>query len=405
MSSGPSLHSMHAVETERPRSRGKRIAYFVPLALLMTAVLVMTGIGLSARVGAQAEAAHLRESVLQQSSQQDSLPSSCVSPDFAAHPTDIWTGERTAESEAAFAAHPEVFGMRVEGRDGFEFWGDEQSHNFSQALGRAPWINEQLAQWVAYFTDLDRKLSEDGRDLVIVVAPAKWELYRDKLPEWADDLQGQTHLEQFLGRSGDLPIVDVREAMREAAGEAPVFSAVNSHWSPYGAFSAWSQTVLCAAAMYPDSVWSDVEVPEIAGIDLAVAPNEFTPYGNTATREDWASPVLPAAEPVQTIITSADGAAQSGPSDGTVGLLDMPAQTESSSGTGRALIMRDSSGEALAPVWADAFAHTCQERHNLDYPDQRPDIVAHAEVCDADTVLYVFTERYFAQMPPAMPGS
>lgn len=405
MSAGPSLHSMHAVEAERPRSRGKRIAYYAPLALLMVAVLVMTGIGLSAQLGSQAEAAQLRESVLQQSSQQSSLPSSCISPDFSTHPADIWTGERTAASEAAFAEHPEALGMRVEGRDGFEFWGDGQSYNFSQALGRAPWIDEQLAQWLAYFTDLDQRLSEDGRDLVIVVAPAKWELYRENLPEWADDLQGQTHLEQFLARSGDLPVADIREAMKDAAREAPVYSAVNSHWSPYGAFSAWEQTVSCAASLYPDSVWSDVEVPEMTGIDLDVAPNEFTPYGNTATVEDWASPVLPTGEPVESTITGADGSPQSGPSDGTVGLLDMPAQTDSSSGAGRALIMRDSTGEALAPVWAEAFAHTCQERHNLDYPDQRPDVVAQAEACDADTVLYVFTERYFAQLPPALPGS
>jgi hypothetical protein len=81
----------------------------------------------------------------------------------------------------------------------------------------------------------------------------------------------------------------------------------------------------------------------------------------------------------------------------------MPARTTSTSGVGRALIMRDSTGEALAPAWAQAFAQTCQARHNLDYPDQRPDVAALAADCDADTVLYVFTERYFAQVPPALP--
>lgn len=403
MSAGPSLHSMHSVEKEKPRSRAQRIAYFTPLTLLMVAVVTMSILGVATRQGMKADVAEQQQMLLGQPSQQNTLADSCVSEEFKPHPSSIWTGEQTAASEAAFASHPEVFGMRVEGRDGFDFWGDEQSYNFSQALGRAPWKSDQLAQWLSYFDTLDDQLAADGRELVIVVAPAKWELYRENLPEWADELQGQTHLEQFLERSGDLPVVDVRDAMNAAKQEAPVYSAVNTHWSPYGAYAAWEQTVACAAALYPESIWPQLEVPKMTDVALTAAPNEFAPYGNTANPEDWAMPVLPAAEPGTTTITSADGARVAGPADGSVGLLDMPAQTESDTGVGRALIMRDSTGEALAPAWAGAFAHTCQERHNLDYPEQRPDIVAAAQACDADTVLYVFTERYFSQFPPTAP--
>lgn len=402
MSAGPSLHSMHSVEKEKPRSRGQRIAYYLPLALLMVAVLVMAIIGLGARQGEKADAAQRRDAALTQPSQSSTLAASCVSAGFPEHPADIWTGDRNAASEAVFAAHPEVLGMRAEGRDGFEFWGDAQSYNISQALGRAPWLDDQLGQWLVFFDELDSKLKDEGRNLVILVAPAKWELYRDKLPAWTDDLQGKTHLEQFLEHSGDLPVVDVRAAMRTAMQEAPVYSAVNTHWTPFGAYAAWQQTVACASDLYPDSLWSKLSVPTPSGVELSTAPNEFTAYGSTATADDWATPVLPAGGPIESTITGTDGTAKPGPSDGAVGLLEMPASTDSTTGTGRALIMRDSTGEALAPVWAQAFAHTCQVRHMLDYPDQRPDIVAEAEKCDADTVIYVFTERYFAQFPPSM---
>lgn len=394
---------MHSVERDKPRSRAQRIAYYLPLTILMVAVLVMTIIGLGARQATRAEAAQQQETALAQPSQSSTLPDSCVSPGFPTHPADLWTGEQTAASEAAFAAHPDVLGMRAEGRDGFEFWGDAQSYNISQALGRAPWLDSQLAQWLTYFGDLDAKLREDGRELLIVVAPAKWELYRDKLPEWTDALQGKTHLEQFLEHSGELPVVDVRAAMRDAKQDAPVYSAVNTHWTPFGAYAAWEQTVLCASALYPDSVWSQLQLPATEGVELSTAPNEFTAYGSTATADDWATPVLPAGDPIQSTITGADGVKRDGPVDGSVGLLEMPALTQSPSGIGRALIMRDSMGEALAPAWAQAFEQTCQVRHMLDYPDQRPDVVAEAEKCDADTVLYIFTERYFAQMPPTVP--
>ena len=393
---------MHGVEKERPRSRAQRIAYYIPLSLLMVAVIVMWIIGLGAKQATQAETTQQQKAALDQPSQSSSLPDSCVSEGFPTHPADIWTGDRTAESEAVFAAHPDVLGMRAEGRDGFEFWGDAQSFNISQALGRAPWLDNQLAQWLTYFNELDSTLQDEGRELIIVVAPAKWELYRDKLPEWADDLQGKTHLEQFLEHSGTLPVVDVRSAMQEAKQEAPVYSAVNTHWTPFGAYAAWEQTVECASALYPGSVWQDLQVPPVEGVEMSVAPNEFTAYGSRITAEDWSTPVLPAGDPIRSTLTGEDGEEREGPIDGSVGLLEMPALTESTSGVGRALIMRDSMGEALAPVWAQAFEQTCQVRHMLDYPDQRPDIVAEAEKCDADTVLYVFTERYFAQMPPTL---
>ncbi|SFR42269.1 SGNH hydrolase-like domain-containing protein, acetyltransferase AlgX [Microbacterium azadirachtae] len=405
MSSGTPLHRVHAVEQEKSRSRAQRIWHFVPLTVLMVIVLVLTIIGASTRIANHEAALQQQRAVLSQPAQQASLPQSCTSTGFPGHPADIWTGARTAESEAAFAAHPDAQGMRVQGRGGFDFWGDAQSQNMSQALGRAPWLDAQLAQWLTYFDGLDKQLRKDGRDLVIFVAPAKWELYRDQLPEWADGLQGRTHLEQFLEHSGDLPVVDVRDAMQKAKQEAPVYSAVNSHWTPYGAYAAWRQTVACAAALYPGSVWGKLAVPTVTGVTSSVAPNEFAAFGDSSSPEDWTTPTITGQQTaVRSTITGTDGAQKAGPSDGSVGLLDMPARTTNPAGVGRALILRDSTGEALAPTWAQAFQDTCQVRHNLDYPDKRPDVVAEARTCGADTVLYVFTERLFSQAPPSLPA-
>lgn len=405
MSSGTPLHRVRAVEQEKPRSRAARIWHFLPLTLLMVIVLVLAIIGGSARLAAHEAALNQQRTVLAQASQQASLPSNCASTGFPVHSTDIWSGPRTALSEAVFAAHPEAQGMRVEGQDGFDFWGDGQSQNMSQALGRAPWMGTQLAQWLAYFEGLDKQLHKDGRDLVIVVAPAKWELYRDRLPAWTQEVQGQTHLEQFLQHSGSLPVVDVRGAMQEAKQQMPVYSAVNSHWTPYGAYSAWRQTVACASTLYPGSVWSTIQVPAVTRVESTTTPNEFAPYGSSSTPQDWTTPVTARpATPVRSTVTNADGKQIAGPSDGAVGLLDMPAHTQSEEGAGRALIVRDSSGEALAPTWAQAFQSTCQIRHDLDYPGKRPDVVSEAKRCGANAVVYVFSERYFSQAPPVLPA-
>lgn len=406
MSSGTPLHRVRAVEQETPRSRAARIWHFVPLTVLMVIVVVLTIIGGVTRLAAHDAALSQQREMLAQPSQQTSLPDGCIANGFEDHPSDIWLGARVTDSEAAFAAHPDAQGMRVEGLDGFAFWGDGQAQNMSQALGRAPWLDSQLTQWLAYFKGLDKQLRQNGRDLVIVIAPAKWELYRDQLPAWTQKLQGRTHLEQFLQHSGDLPVVDVRGAMLEAKEKAPVYSAVNSHWTPYGAYAAWRQTVACASALYPDSVWSKLLVPAVSEVEKSLAPNEFAPFGDSSTPEDWTTPVTAGpASPVRSTITDADGKQQAGPTDGAVGLLDMPARTENEAGVGRALILRDSTGEALAPTWAQAFQSTCQVRHNLDYPGKRPDVAAEAQKCRADTVIYAFSERYFSQAPPALPAS
>lgn len=403
------LHRVRAVEQEKVVSRARLVWRFVPLTLLMVIVLVLAVIGGITRLAAHQAAQVQQREMLSRPTQQTSLPASCVSKGFPDHPADIWLGERVADSESKFAAHPDAQGMRVEGLDGFDFWGDVQSQNMSQALGRAPWLDSQLAQWLAYFTGLQKQLHEDGRDLVIVVAPAKWELYRDQLPAWTRDLQGRTHLEQFLQHSGDLPVVDVRDSLEEAKQKAPVYSAVNSHWTPYGAYAAWQQVVSCASALDTGSVWSKIQVPAATGVENAVAPNEFAPFGDSSNPRDWAVPVIPdTKEAVRSTITGEDGKQHAGPADGAVGLLDMPARTESDTGVGRALILRDSTGEALAPTWAQAFQSTCQISHNLAYSGKgtsaRPDVAAEAKKCGADTVLYMFTERYFSQAPPVLPG-
>lgn len=402
MSSGTPPHSLRSVDLKRPRRPILRVLLFVPLAILMILVLLLAVLGVGTKLEARKVAAEQRTAMLASGDQRDSLPSECLSPEFKPGSEDIWSGPRAAGSDEAFARHPEAAGMRVEGLNGFEFWGDEQSANFSQALGRGPWLDDQLAQWLAYFHGLDEQLGAQGKELLIVVAPAKWELYRENLPEWTADLQGKTHLDQFLERSGDLPIADVRSAMETAKKQAPVYSAVNSHWTPYGALEAWDGAVACAAALYPESVWNALPVQEITGIEMQLAPNEFAQYGDETNPEDWTVPIYADANGVvSSTVADENGAEIAGPSDGSVGLLQMPAQTNSETGKGKALILRDSTGDVLSSVWSRSFAETCQIRHNLDYPGQRPDVVAAAEDCDADVVLYVFTERYFSQAPPA----
>ncbi|MDO4887442.1 MAG: hypothetical protein Q3979_01865 [Actinomycetaceae bacterium] len=378
-----------------------RRLYYVPLAILLVWSLVLVALGLTARDQEAALPVPSGDPEVLDDAGWQALPQACQSPSFTAHPKDIWDGAGVDEAEAAFAEHGEVSGFRVVGTEDVNFWGDAQASNFSQALGRAPLLDDQLTAWLSYFKELDGKLQADGRKLLIVVAPAKWELYRENLPEWTQDYQGQTHYEQFLEHAGDLPVADVRESMLQAKDRAPVFSKVNSHWTPYGAESAWEQMVECGAALYPDSVWSRLTVPQITGVALEEAPNEFTEHGDTTKPSDWSVPQYAESAPSVEVTRNTDAQASTSNDAGHITLDDMPATTSNSEGSGKALIVRDSTGDALSERWAASFANTCQIRHNLDYED-RPDVLSEAESCDAETVVYVFTERYFSKYPPSL---
>lgn len=405
MSSGTPPHTLREVERTPASSRTLRVIGYVALGVLLVITLVLSVIGVITKFEQRNEAAARAVAFEQSEPQADALPASCLSPKARdARPSEAWVGESAAQNEAEFLLHPDTAEMRVVGQDGFNFWGDAQALNFTQALGRNPLSNDEIAAWIAYFDGLNSELAADGRDLVILVAPAKWEIYPEKLPEWSAGRLGQTRFDQFLDHSGAVPVVDVRDALINAKAETPVYSAVNSHWSPFGALSAWQQVVRCGADLYPESMWGTVEVPVAVDVDLVEAPNEFTPFGDTSSPADWAVADLgQSGGSIHTQVTDAEGNRVDGNSNGAIGLLELPATTEYSEASGRVLIVGDSMNEALTPVQARAFGATCQIRHNFDNPSKRPNVLEEARACEADVVFFQFTERYFSQPAPVLP--
>ena len=85
-------------------------------------------------------------------------------------------------------------------------------------------------------------------------------------------------------------MVDVRAGLREAreGSEAPLYSAVNPHWSPYAAHVAWNQTLSCLAAVNPQLEGLPSLTPSgVSGVD---APNEYEALGAPPRRGRGRSP-------------------------------------------------------------------------------------------------------------------
>ena len=364
---------------------------YVPLIVLVVLSAVMAALGVAdARGWLDSDAAT-----------QASTPQACSSELVPGDPT-IWSGPRTAESEAVFAANTAGLTIpAVEGQDGFVFWSDIQADNFSQMLGRAPWLDEQRDDWRTYIADLRDALQRDGTDLLVVVAPSSGTVYPQNLPEWSMSLRGLTHFDQLLSVSSDLPIVDVREGLMDASQDEWVYSAVNSHWTPYGAYVAWDAIGECIQALYPDSGYDSLVTADVVSVEEQEAPNEFAEWGVTAPRPDWTVPTLDRA-PGTTTRTGMDGVQSELTWPDGVDILDLPVTTTGGAIDKKVLVAGDSQGTALSALWAESFASTIQIRHFLEDPSQRANILDAARQSDVDLVVLELTERYLSLPAPTV---
>src|SRR3954471_4376543 len=110
---------------------------------------------------------------------------------------ETWLGSAAAQSasQKVWDAHAkELSQSYVAEQDGWYDWGDVQANNFSQAVGRRVLSVDEAKAWHDYFSTLQQKLTAQGIPLYIVIAPAKWDVYPDKLSTWAQQIRGSNSL-------------------------------------------------------------------------------------------------------------------------------------------------------------------------------------------------------------------
>lgn len=314
-----------------------------------------------------------------------------------------WEGEARAASEAVFAEHAPREGRIVIGQDRWVFWSDYQWENFSQALGRRTLSDREMSAWATAFGQLRDDLAADGIPLVILIAPAKWDAYPDKLPDWASELRGATTLDRIRLAHPDLPIVDVRAALsraRTGTAERPAantYEPNNSHWTDYGGFVAWETLSPCIASL--DESFADVRPAQISGVSTRASNNEFAPDGiangaAASTVPDWSEPSLGMQ------MTDGEGRTREVTSNYRTDLTETPATTRTPDAhtDATALVLRDSFGTALAPGLQRSFTRTVQ----IDLAvgsEREANIRAAVTKHRPDIVIVEMTERYLRFIP------
>lgn len=285
-------------------------------------------------------------------------------------------------------------GAAVVGQDGFVFLGDDFNHNFSQAIGRRVYSEHETSDWLEVLRLQQAWLKGRGADVLFVVAPAKWSIYEDKLPGWVEKHQVHRSFDQLLAKRGDLPLLDVRQELRDARRSTETYSPLNSHWTDYGAMIAWKRIGATLADLNPRM--KGLYVPEYAGVVTEDAANEFDSMLGLKKKNPWTMPVYTSALPPYEVlddqgnVTATLGGAEK------TDLLYLPRRTRGGSKALplKVLVMRDSMGNSLSPFFQAAFAETIQVDHRLGTPASATDLVPLVKKYNPDLVIYVMTERY-----------
>jgi SGNH hydrolase-like domain, acetyltransferase AlgX len=284
-------------------------------------------------------------------------------------------------------------GAALVGRDGWIFLGDIFEANIAQALGRRVLDDNEVAAWTATLGEESRWLAQRHIASAFVVAPAKWSIYPDRLPRWTRKTDRVHSFDRILAARGTLPLIDVRDALREARNHADTYSALNSHWTDYGAWVAWSRIAPEIKRLAPDLPAPRVRA--LKSVSVSDEDNEFADMLGLDAPNEWTKYVL-ATPLADALIVAPDGWTTPLPGGAQTNLLDLPRTTRSPSADNRlrVLVLRDSSGNSLSPFLQDAYYETYQVDHRLGQPGTGPNLPALVEAFRPDLVLWIMTERY-----------
>lgn len=385
-------------ETAETRPSWRRLHRWrlVPLVLLVVLVVAATIGGLVWR-GQQSP---LGEGVMQPTAAPGApLDADACAPAAPVPAADPWSADAAA-AEAAWQEHAaELDSYYVEGDDGYVLLGEPHWSNLSQAVGRAELSEDHVAAWEGYLANMQADVEAQGRSFYVVVAPAKWAIMPEVLPDWMEALRGPGNVDQLQRELPGVPWIDVRSAMAEAQLETPMYSRLNSHWSEYGAAVAFSQVASCLGAADP-ALAAIGELP-IDGAVMSQDRNEFGVAGlDRAGGLDWAVPRWTEPAPPMTI-RDAQGAERTADARSSLTMADLPASTSTPDAPAdrHVLLVRDSTGDQLAPIFQSQFQQTTQIRASLEQPSGMPDVPAEAEAAGADVVVLVLAQRYLQVVP------
>jgi alginate O-acetyltransferase complex protein AlgJ len=265
----------------------------------------------------------------------------------------------------------------IVGRDGWLFYSNPTDgldiRNFS---GHWPHDAGAVDGWLRGQEGRRQQYARLGARYLIAVAPDKQSLYPGFVPfrygPPAPGVMGE--LLARLSSYPDLPLLDLRPALRDAGGE--LYYKGDTHWNARGAFTA--------ASLIADRLRRDL--PAVG----AIRESEYAVEESVREAGDLTNMMglgLPANDRAFAFRRRSGGAREI-QSDALHRVFAQPG-----SGLPKAVLLGDSFGEALAPLLADAFSRLHYYRSSAGGPN--PALIVEEK---PDVVILISAERYLPHL-------
>jgi alginate O-acetyltransferase complex protein AlgJ len=140
----------------------------------------------------------------------------------------------------------------VLGHGGWLFYSGENELDLYRRS--SPFSRAELAAWKKSLEARRAWLAERGIRYLLVLPPNKESVYADEMPAEFEPLHRGSRLDQLvsmLKRHSDIPVVDVRRALKNARATEPVYAHTDTHWNDAGAFVAYGEVAGRLARWFP----------------------------------------------------------------------------------------------------------------------------------------------------------
>lgn len=243
----------------------------------------------------------------------------------------------------------------IVGRDQWLFLND--NNLLQDTLGVAQYTSEQLEQFREIFVRREQYAASVGIPYVYVVVPNKTTVYPDKLPFDISTAGIRTKTDQLIDvirTYTTIPVIDLRPVLIAArtTTEYPLYIPTDTHWQPIGAHIAYQHVLGELQRLYPDLFATVTPLartpdPKVAsGGDVARMLNQRDAYQDPFI-------LMPRVQGEAEPTTRTDITAYKNPS-----LSPLFAYEQPDASLPRALIVRDSFGDALIPFISEPFSRT-----------------------------------------------
>jgi hypothetical protein len=134
------------------------------------------------------------------------------------------------------------------GKDGWLFFDNPvtQPGTVDYYRSLTPFSAQELEQWKNFLEQRNQWLAARGIHYLFIIVPNKNTIYPEFMPDHIRRVNKKSRLDQlkeYLGNLSTVPLLDIRQALKQAKTQYPVYSKTDSHWTEYGAYIAHREII------------------------------------------------------------------------------------------------------------------------------------------------------------------